>query len=73
MSEKKATKQISDAIHHKNYAYWVKLAAISSSSLPLLQVIIKFYAWLVSDSSAMLASTTDYTLDLFTSVMIMTF
>lgn len=69
MSEKIDTKQPIDDIHQKDYAYWVKLAAISSSSVALLLVIIKFYAWLVSDSSAMLASTTDSILDLFASVM----
>lgn len=52
-----------------DYAYWVKLAAISSSSVALILIIIKFYAWLVSDSSAMLASTTDSVLDLFASLM----
>lgn len=51
------------------YAFWVRLAAISSSSVALILVVIKFYAWLVSDSSAMLASTTDSILDLFASVM----
>ena len=53
----------------QEYAYWVKLAAICSSSVALILVIIKSYAWLVSDSSAMLASTTDSILDLFASVM----
>jgi len=52
-----------------DYAYWVRLAAISSSSVALLLIVIKFYAWLVSDSSAMLASTTDSILDLFASLM----
>lgn len=52
-----------------DYAFWVRLAAISSSSTALILVIIKFYAWLVSDSSAMLASTTDSVLDLFASIM----
>jgi len=55
--------------HHEPYAFWVRLAAITSSSVALILVIIKFYAWLVSDSSAMLASTTDSILDLFASVM----
>lgn len=58
-----------NAIHTEQYAYWVKLAAIGSSSVALVLVIIKFYAWLVSDSTAMLASTTDSILDLFASVM----
>ena len=53
----------------KDYAFWVRLAAILSSSTALILVVIKFYAWLVSDSSAMLASTTDSILDLFASVM----
>ena len=51
------------------YAYWVRLAAVTSTGVALTLVIIKFYAWLVSDSSAMLASTTDSMLDLFASVM----
>lgn len=69
MSEKTVTNQPSDKNHQKDYAFWVKLAAISSSSVALVLVAIKFYAWLVSDSSAMLASTTDSILDLFASVM----
>ena len=52
-----------------DYAFWVRLAAISSSSTALILVAIKLYAWLVTDSSAMLASTTDSILDLFASVM----
>lgn len=55
--------------HARDYAYWVRLAAISSSSVALLLIAIKLYAWLVSDSSAMLASTTDSILDLFASLM----
>ena len=69
MSEKTVTNQTSDESHLKDYAFWVKLAAISSSSVALVLVVIKFYAWLASDSSAMLASTTDSILDLFASVM----
>lgn len=72
MSEHSKSSVPSSAIentHSEQYAYWVRLAAISSSSVALLLVIIKFYAWLVSDSSAMLASTTDSILDLFASVM----
>ncbi len=52
-----------------DYAFWVRLAAISSTSTALILVGIKLYAWLVTDSSAMLASTTDSILDLFASVM----
>ena len=53
----------------KDYAYWVRFAAIASTSVALFLVIIKLYAWLVTDSSAMLASTTDSMLDLFASLM----
>lgn len=56
-------------VHTEDYAYWVRFAAITSSMVALTLVVIKFYAWLVSDSSAMLASTTDSILDLFASVM----
>ncbi|MDP7592842.1 MAG: cation diffusion facilitator family transporter [Litorilituus sp.] len=61
--------QLRSNLHHKEYAFWVKLAAICSSSVALLLIIIKVYAWLVTDSSAMLASTTDSILDLFASLM----
>lgn len=70
MSENKlTTSSTNTSTHHGDYAYWVRLAAITSSSVALILVVIKFYAWLVSDSSAMLASTTDSILDLFASVM----
>ena len=52
-----------------NYAFWVRLAAISATSVALLLVVIKLYAWLTTESSAMLASTTDSLLDLFASLM----
>jgi ferrous-iron efflux pump FieF len=52
-----------------DYAFWVRLAAIFSSSIAFILVAIKLYAWLVTDSSAMLASTTDSILDLFASIM----
>jgi ferrous-iron efflux pump FieF len=52
-----------------DYAFWVRLAAICSTSTALILVVIKLYAWLVTDSSAMLASTTDSILDLFVSIM----
>ena len=51
------------------YAFWVRLAAIFSTSIAFILVVIKLYAWLVTDSSAMLASTTDSILDLFASIM----
>ena len=52
-----------------DYAFWVRLAAIFSTSTAFILVLIKLYAWLVTDSSAMLASTTDSILDLFASIM----
>jgi len=70
MSENKpTTSSTNTSTHSEHYAYWVRLAAITSSSVALILVIIKFYAWLASDSSAMLASTTDSILDLFASIM----
>lgn len=69
MSEQSKPSMPSSSTDNKSYAYWVRIAAIMSSSVALILVIIKFYAWLVSDSSAMLASTTDSILDLFASVM----
>ena len=58
-----------NSISSDEYAFWVRLAAVSSTSTALILVVIKLYAWLVTDSSAMLASTTDSILDLFASVM----
>ena len=52
-----------------NYAFWVRAAAFASSGTALILVVLKFYAWLYTDSSAMLASTTDSILDLFASLM----
>ncbi len=52
-----------------DYTFWVRLAAVFSTSIALILVVIKLYAWLVTDSSAMLASTTDSILDLFASLM----
>ena len=70
MLENKPTSSATEALTQSDdYAYWVRLAAITSSLVALTLVVIKFYAWLVSDSSAMLASTTDSILDLFASVM----
>ncbi|MFT5756773.1 MAG: ferrous-iron efflux pump FieF [Alteromonadaceae bacterium] len=52
-----------------DYNFLVKIAAYSASGTALLLVTIKLYAWLVTDASSMLASTTDSMLDLFASVM----
>jgi ferrous-iron efflux pump FieF len=53
----------------ENYNLLVKVAAYSASGTALLLVIIKLYAWLITDASSMLASTTDSMLDLFASIM----
>lgn len=53
----------------KSYDYWVKLAALAATSTALLLVLLKLYAWLVTDASSMLASATDSMLDLFASLM----
>lgn len=68
MDKKTIANSASKLTTNEEYAYWVRLAAICSSSVALILIIIKCYAWLVSDSSAMLASTTDSVLDLFASV-----
>ncbi len=53
----------------QNYNYLVKLAAFSATFVALLLVVLKLYAWLLTDAGAMLASATDSMLDLFASVM----
>ncbi|WP_440874983.1 cation diffusion facilitator family transporter [Thalassotalea sp. PLHSN55] len=53
---------------HENYIFLVRLAAIAASGTALLLVILKLYAWFVSDASSMLASATDSMLDLFASI-----
>ncbi|XPF93413.1 cation diffusion facilitator family transporter [Colwellia sp. RE-S-Sl-9] len=55
--------------HDKKYNALVKIAAYSATSAALLLVIIKLYAWFITDASSMLASTTDSLLDLFASLM----
>ncbi|MEW6990649.1 cation diffusion facilitator family transporter [Colwelliaceae bacterium 6441] len=53
----------------QHYDFWVRLAAFSATATALILVILKLYAWLVTDASAMLASSTDSMLDLFASIM----
>lgn len=63
---------MTDLAHHQDaekYNYWVKIAAFAAVSTAVLLVIIKLYAWLMTDASAMLASSTDSMLDLFASLM----
>ena len=53
----------------KEYASLVKFAAIAATSTALILVLLKLYAWLVTDASSLLASATDSMLDLFASMM----
>jgi len=53
----------------EHYDFWVRFAAFSATTVALLLVGLKLYAWLVTDASAMLASATDSMLDLFASLM----
>jgi len=57
------------AYKEKNYSTLVKFAAYSASGTALLLVLIKFYAWFITDSGAMLASTADSLLDLCASII----
>lgn len=54
---------------NNEYAKWVNLAASIATALALILVVIKLYAWIVTDSSAILATATDSVLDLFASLM----
>ena len=56
-------------IDSNQYAYLVKLAAFAATTTALILVLLKLYAWFVTDASAMLASATDSILDLFASIM----
>ncbi len=56
-------------INSDQYAYLVKLAAFAATTTALILVLLKLYAWFVTDASAMLASATDSILDLFASIM----
>ena len=52
-----------------DYSKLVKSAAYVAVMLSLIQIVIKFYAWSVTDASALLASATDSLLDLATSLI----
>jgi ferrous-iron efflux pump FieF len=56
-------------IDSAQYAHLVKMAAFAASTTALVLVLIKLYAFFVTDASAMLASATDSILDLFASIM----
>ncbi|WP_411361070.1 cation diffusion facilitator family transporter [Pseudidiomarina sp. YC-516-91] len=47
----------------QNYGYWVKIATRASVSVALTLIVVKLWAWLVTDASSMLASATDSMLD----------
>lgn len=52
---------------HAQYAKLVRLAAFSAFFGAILMIVIKLFAWFVTDASAMLASASDSILDLFAS------
>jgi ferrous-iron efflux pump FieF len=54
---------------NNDYGFWVKVAAFAATGTALLLVVLKLYAWMVTDASSMLASATDSMLDLFASLM----
>lgn len=58
-----------NSVKPERYTFLVKLAAFAATTTALLLVVLKLYAWFVTDASAMLASATDSILDLFASVM----
>jgi ferrous-iron efflux pump FieF len=61
---------MSKVLANKNdYGFWVKVAAYAATGTALLLVVLKLYAWIVTDASSMLASATDSMLDLFASLM----
>lgn len=53
----------------EQYAFWVKMASRASIFVASLLMLSKLYAWLLSDSAAMLSSLTDSLLDVFASIM----
>lgn len=53
----------------QQYAKWVNLAATMATVIATILVIIKSYAWFITDASAMLATATDSLLDLFAAIM----
>jgi ferrous-iron efflux pump FieF len=65
MTENKQTQNLTT----EQYQFLVKLAARAASGSALLLVVLKLYAWFVTDASAMLASATDSMLDFFASMM----
>jgi ferrous-iron efflux pump FieF len=58
-----------DILPKNHYGFWVKSAAFAAMGTAIILVIIKLYAWMVTDAGSMLASATDSMLDLFASLM----
>ncbi len=59
----------SDIQQDQQYKFWVNLAAYSAILTALLLVILKLFAWISTDSGALLASSTDSLLDLLASLL----
>lgn len=62
-------KNSQDYVSHQDYSYWLKAATWASVSVALLLIVIKTYAWLVTDSASMLASLSDSFIDALASLM----
>lgn len=54
--------------YQKNYRFWVKLCTYASVGVAGTLLLLKSYAWYVSDSASMLASLTDSLLDVIASL-----
>lgn len=54
--------------YQKNYNFWVKLCTYASVGVAGTLLLLKSYAWFVSDSTSMLASLTDSLLDVIASL-----
>lgn len=52
-----------------DYGYWVKLASTSAIVAAISMILVKTWAWYVSDSATMLASLTDSVFDVAASVI----
>lgn len=53
----------------KDYKFWVKFASTSAVIAALLMILVKVYAWHVTDSASILATLTDSVFDVMASVV----
>ena len=66
---KQTHKRMAEKTSQHDYARLVNLAAKAASFSALFLLLLKLYAWFVTDASSILASATDSLLDLFTSTI----